>query len=950
MLNTQELSNYLTEQLNAIGASRTDPYTFDIVAELREDENGDRVEGILRTVSPEFSPVNGYTEGHYVFTVEFVLTSQTSNAEILQINDIIGELVRNIQGTSVPFENGKGIITLTTGIPGEYEIRHGAGESVPLSFTVRMTYTENAVTSADKHWLLDGVEIAFLRENVTVEQEGMQRKMYTEKYTKTILTGHTKYYNFRIPYEGEVYKSLQREILNEPSLRHTLTYYDGAAFTREDPFTADVVLFRSANASSEKPESSWFDVTFTDVYDGIGKALQYELALIDFPFDMNGEDTRYFASQSEQQAYFEQKAAESSAPFAEIDAPTLENLMITRQVYKNSSDGMSQFDYASKNYAIVKVTTASATKYFYYFVENCTTGSDGQVIADLKMDTVQTYFFDPSVAFSDCMIERAHLNRFETAGNGTVKFVSNPASKIFNSEDGLNFPKRMVKRTKLDLQFTGNATVDAWLNDNVAYWVYVFISPTASYKIGKLDESSDAISGSLSSALEYPVGFNGQTGVLCYPIYKNALNSSSSALRAPKNVIKIQNTSPVFGTTTLYPHQNAFSYFRSANSDASYFYNMKISILPPFDVADENASIDGNNNLVLSSTSSDGDIKKIDVSIAHVGKMGLAIRGEYGGGGFPAALFCTSLQTKKNLHTDTYGLSENSHFLKSEITSQQAPNPAYNPKLNGQNFRELMITSSSGDSFTYDIQKLAARSVVFEYSEPIVPEITRYYMRVQGGTGLYADQTDENYMGLVGSTDNALLFTNDSFAAFLANNKNFYLQSNIKIGTGVGSGVIDAFKAAAQGEKSAAVSGIISTVANTALSLIDRHLTVDNMKNAPDQMKNANGNVILNLFATELGLYAEEYSALDGDLKTANDFMDLYGFTFSSVGNVRDYANIRKYHNYVKAQLQGIKGNLSNVARADLRNRFAGGVRFWNGDTISYEYENYEIWLDNQVE
>ena len=111
-------------------------------------------------------------------------------------------------------------------------------------------------------------------------------------------------------------------------------------------------------------------------------------------------------------------------------------------------------------------------------------------------------------------------------------------------------------------------------------------------------------------------------------------------------------------------------------------------------------------------------------------------------------------------------------------------------------------------------------------------------------------------------------------------------------------------------------------------------------------MKNANGNVILNLFATELGLYVEEYSALDGDLKTANDFMDLYGFTFSSVANVRDYANIRKYHNYIKAQLQNVDGNLSNAARTDLRNRFASGVRFWNGDTISYQYENYENWLE----
>lgn len=961
MLNTQELANYLTEQLNTIGAARTEPYAFNIIAELREEGDGDQVEGILRTTSVEFSPVNGYTEGHYVFALGFVLTSQKSNKRILQVNDIIGELVRNIQGTPVQFENGKGIVTLTTGVPEVYEIRHGAGESVPLSITVRVTYTENAVTSADKHWLLDGVEIPFLHESVTVEQDGMQRKVYTEKYTKTILTGHTKYYNFRIPYESEVYKSLQQEIMQTPDLRHTLTYYDGDAFTQENPFTADVVIFRSANASSDKPESSWFDVTFTDVYDSIGKALQYELALIDFPFDMNGEDTRYFASQESQQTYFEQKAAASSAPFVEIDAPTLDNLMITRQVYKNSADGMSQFDYVSKNYAIVKVTTASATKYFYYFVENCMIGSDGQVIVDLKMDTVQTYFFDPSVTFSDCMIERAHLNRFVDAGNGNVKFVSDPASKIFNSEEGLNFPKRMVKRTKLDLSFVGssNQSANSWLNENVAYWVYIFIDRTKSYEIGILDPDDPGnSSANLFVGNVYPIGFNGQTGVICYPIYKNADNNTTDIDELTNNVIKINVSSQVSSDTRkniqIVPHQSARSSFELANNDTSYYYTVKLSILPPFDSLDPSVNVDDNNNLIINCNN---DIPGYNIATSN---QVTVIRTTYNNNGMRFALFCLAVQSRDYIAA-RYMLSQNNDRQKSDITTPQAPNPEFNPKLNGQNFKELMVTAANGETFTYDIQKLAEPAISIKYSEPIVPEITRYYMRVSGGTGLYEEGTDENYMGLVGSADNGLAFTNDQYSAFIANNKNFFMQSNLKIGANLAGGVLGAAGKAVYGAILGAaggpvgivagaaigsVSGVVSSAVSAGISFIDRSLTVDNMKNAPDQMKNANGNVVLNLFVTDLGLYVEEYSALDGDLKTANDFMDLYGFTFSSVANVRDYANIRKYHNYIKAQLQNVDGNLSNAARTDLRNRFASGVRFWNGDTISYQYENYENWLE----
>ena len=515
-------------------------------------------------------------------------------------------------------------------------------------------------------------------------------------------------------------------------------------------------------------------------------ALQYSLALIDFPFDMNGEDTRYFASQAEQQVYFEQKAAASSAPFVEIDAPTLDNLMITRQVYKNSTDGMSQFDYVSKNYAIVKVTSASATKYFYYFIENCTTGSDGQVIVDLKMDTVQTYFFDPTVTFSDCLIERAHLNRFTDAGGGNVKFVSDPATKIFNAEEGMNFPKRMVKRTKLDLQYVfSNAQVNEWLNENIDYWVYVFISPSTNYTIGKLDTGSGgSVSGNISADIAYPVGFNGEAYVVCYPIYKNFSNNANVGLSNAQNVIKIRNIPQEsgWGVMQLVLHQRGMNYFRQNNADTAYYYGIKLSILPPFDKLSSSLSdvyIDDDNNLILESVSSMGS--DVNANIANINGASVgAINTEAAEAAASLApgLITGSAQTRGYAQTQGYSLTQNAQIAKSAITAQQAPNPAYNPKLNGQNFKELIITAASGDSFTYDIQKIANPTIYFNYSEPIVPEITRYYMRLSAGsdgTGLYSDQTDENFMGLVGSIDTNLLFTTDQFAAYIANNKNFVI-------------------------------------------------------------------------------------------------------------------------------------------------------------------------------
>lgn len=176
------------------------------------------------------------------------------------------------------------------------------------------------------------------------------------------------------------------------------------------------------------------------------------------------------------------------------------------------------------------------------------------------------------------------------------------------------------------------------------------------------------------------------------------------------------------------------------------------------------------------------------------------------------------------------------------------------------------------------------------------------------------------------------------------------MWSNMKIVAGIGQSTAAGAKSGTEAGPIGVLVGAaqgLATGANQAISsVIDRSLTIDNMKNAPDQLKNANGNVIFNMTCTDLGLYVEKYSALEGDLKTANDFMNLYGFTFSSIANVRDYVHIRKYHNYIKAQLQSINGNISNTVRADLRQRFASGIRFWNSDTVDYSYENYELWLE----
>lgn len=971
MLTAQEIANYLVKNLDAIAATRPKAYEFSILGEIAEGYDGKKINGMVRTVSAELSPLPAETvEAKYVFAVEMFVEG-TANRRYLNISSIINEFIKANQSTTVAFENGKGVVTFTMGVPKSYKAAYELGSGVPLTFTVNVTYTENAVSSGDKHWLLDGVEIPFLSESVTVEREGIPRKIYTEVYSKILLTGQTKFYTFRIPYESATFKALQAEILQAPAVNaveHTLTYYDGAAFTEDKPYTSKVTIFKSASSSSARPNGSAYEVTFTDVYNSENQPLKYELALIDFPFDQNGDDTRYFNSVPEQTEWFEARAAASSAPFITIQAPNLEGVVITKQVYRlPAPSAISQFDLAAKNYAIIKVTSAAdgSVLYFYYFIENSVIGADGCVMLDLKMDTVQTYFFKPEITFSDCLIERAHLNRFAPVegDSESVKFVTDPASKIYNSEQGLNFPKRLVDRQKLKLRYTGNDEVDEWLNENVAYWVYVFIDPSHDYSVEKVDYSTikePKVNGSLGKTA-YPIGMNGVASCYCYPIYKNASGNTVESTKG-SIIVNVPSGSDTIKDFKIVIGEKGREFFELLNNETSYYYSIKLSIVPPF--SDIATYYTENNNLIITANNKTKDESATQLAYAEfegnnvictqnstlhdttTGKIFELHNGVF----FGSKQKNTSLETYvANLNANRvygYPLKENEAIRISNIVGRRGHNLELNPKLNGQSFKELIVTASSGDTFAYDIQKLNDSRIMLLYSEPIQPEITKYYLRVKGGTGLYEDGTGENYTGLVGSTDNSIAYTNDQYANFIANNKNFYLQSNMKIGANaLQSGMNIATQAANGNILGAAVSGVSSLI-NMATSAIDRDMTIDNMKNAPDQLKNANGNPIFNLFAMDLGLYIERYEALEGDLQTANDFMDQFGYAFNTIAQVKNYVNMRRYHNYVKAQLESIKGNLSNSARLDLKQRFSNGIRFWEQDYVSYDFENYEFWLE----
>lgn len=664
---------------------------------------------------------------------------------------------------------------------------------------------------------------------------------------------------------------------------------------------------------------------------------KYELALITNTFNSSSNNTRYFETKAKQVEWFDARV-EEGAEYSEVLTPNIKSLILTNQIYTNSGH-KDLNDLLLKNYAIIRETSLTGQiKHYYYDIESINLNAYNLVSVDLKMDTIQTHLISGNVEIDECIVNRACLDRFVENEDGTVSFDTTPTSALFESENTETLPKRAISKHKVQFNFTGDEDVDEWLDKNVAYWVYVFVnkSPQTSYTIQNFAENTGTSTiGSVDTVVRYKMAedkFNvAEYGVLAYPVMKT--KDKNIYVEIKGEIVTKKVSLSVFG----------FDGFRSLNSDTSYIYNIKYSMLSPLS-KNIDLEVDDDDNLKITPTST---ARYIFLGQPDIGELVVyTARGDF-------------VETNSGLLTritqdigaiESYAIEPTlampTSFTKEEIKNSKK-DIKFNPKLYSQDFVELAIMSSDGETFEYDYQKIGKEKINILYTEPIQAEITKYYARLKE-SGLYSKTTENNYMGLVGSTDTAVSFSNTAYAQFIANNRNFWLQSNFKmtesIGRSVGSGVF-------AGILSRNVIGALSAVGSGVLSGYtqekDRQYTIDNLKKSPTSLKNASGNVLFNTYVQDLGLFVEERTCLEKEKEDANDIMVMTGFSYNKLAKIKDFINIRHYFNYIQANIETISGgDIANTMREDIRQRFANGIRFWNVDNVDYSMENYEKWLE----
>ena len=651
--------------------------------------------------------------------------------------------------------------------------------------------------------------------------------------------------------------------------------------------------------------------------------LKYQIALINVWWSEEGIDTRYHNSVSEQRDYFSAKTSGLYSPLVNF----IQNNAIETTVPYRDTSGRTPSELLKCNYAVIQQlddtgVVVDERYYFAYPVQD----SGTQMIVRLSLDDLQTNYFSQKDTIAPCTIRRAHLDRWGEVSDSNIKFNFDVTSPLFTREDARDLPKRLISMKPLQWKFTNKDEVNTWLNKNVAYWVYMFIDSTHKFTVRRIGGGTGTVSiGAGFLTYDGYIEYIAEYGVICYPVYKTS------------NKINLNIRGTYAGTYRVDPI--SASLFRSSNNDSSFIYNAKMSIYPPFryftDGVSDISFSEGGDMIISITPSSDPDISQFNVAGGY-----RASTRQYGSTmGILTSentfLFSEVMQSALPLESYPVNITDPDMQLSYPVSSVVGgyASPNYNPKLLGAECITLRLKGFDGNYYDYDCAKLNSNSLIFLYNETMQPEITKYYCRVQAPSGLYVESTNLNYTGLVGSTDTSTALSNDQYQAFLANNKNFWLQSTFQILGGLNFDAKNGREILQQGRE-------------VASSLLDKVFTTDNLREAPDSLRNANGNALFNAQVNTFNFFVEILKPIDIDKLQYNDVMYKNGYAYNRVDSIANYDNIRHYFNYIEADVESISGKISNIEKERLRERLSA-VRFWNTDTIQYTLENYERRLAN---
>ena len=647
--------------------------------------------------------------------------------------------------------------------------------------------------------------------------------------------------------------------------------------------------------------------------------MEYKMFLTSVKFDKTYKNAIRFNDINEQHAYFNIPEIFNNSDMI-LKSFRFNNLLETSIIYR-FSEKQSTFNLLLKNYCIIEQTNDNGDKFYYYYFINSTNydTNQQQVILYLSLDLIQNFYI--WLQFQDCLIKRTHISRFIKDGD-TARFWITANSPFFISETGEK-SKRLTERhiVKCGICEPEDSPTKLLINNfliqHVKYYIYYFISVNKNYNVRTADgtTATATFEGTLTNLSRLPYH------ILCVPVTESGYNIA----------VKNDNITKIISTyyDGINESINPVLSFLNENNGESIVYSQKISLLPPNYLANfSNAELVNNTLYLTCPYSQDTNLNNVFLKFYYTNSDSnfLSVDNFYiENKGLPCYFIDKDGNISRSLSINKYS------FPISEIMTANK-NIKYNPKLLSSNFIEYNITNGI-NKFTLDIQKFNNETLKLNYVEFPTPDISRFYcypiFENGNGNNVFISECEKNYTGLLASVDNSIPYSKNQLDSFLANNKNFYMQKFLSI-------IPKSYE--------------MSAVVGSAMNFGNTIFTLDNMRNAPESLQNANGNAYFTAVTIKPNLYLEIYDSLDFDKEIENDYNYEYGYAYNKIGNIKELDHTRKFFNYIQADCESINienGSLSNDIRDRIRNIFARGIRLWHGEITDLDRENYEIELEN---
>lgn len=490
---------------------------------------------------------------------------------------------------------------------------------------------------------------------------------------------------------------------------------------------------------------------------------------------------------------------------------------------------------------------------------------------------------------------------------GTANFSINGDTDLY-TPIGEEIVMPLTRGLKAIEQNYGLETLTSWLNNNVRFWVVVYLQPDT-YTV---DTKSIVLNKSTYEGMSLPYA------VLSCPFI-------------PNNVYKLINRNTGLDDETI-SIENLFTFINAI--DQSKIYTIKCYPYSMF-MSAGSASID-DTNLIISNT-----------TFANTYGTGLGFfYVKYLNGSFISNPITTDFTGYPKMYDSSYA------FTKDDLATTENPYIAGNTNI-------LAINDFMGNRKNLNLIWLGNYTqLLFKVVMPQLLETSTYYVDFASNSSnsLYKNVPSNQMNYLVGSMNFSLSYTVDALNRFLGSNTNWYksnmntLKNNLSkiIVKGFSSLGSSAEKAvseptllqAAQDVNASATSfrtNLLTGAMDFATAKRNLNYQLENIENSPDELIQASSDIMLYNSVLKPRVYLVWYSAteLQKELLLRNFlYRGLHLNKYISSDSVNKYINITS-NKYDKTYLKYVEGDFDLYYNQPNQSKDAGMLDYKQLDKLS---------------